>query len=202
MSFRNFARSLEPDRFLPGDNIDFDGTVEDIVTFTYSEPFDGELLQDSGVLSEDYSLEIVTSPLQVLQNIKPYGVIAFAISIPAGSTGNVFVAGDETVSVSNAAGLSTVTVGTATSPGFPEGTWHMLVLQGTTWTVQQLTTETTVELKLQNILVFPSLTVQEIEDLIAVAQTARITRSVDDAGVAINDLGTTTISADWHIISV
>lgn len=203
MAFRKFARSLAPARFLPGDSIGFDGAVEDIATFTFSEPFDGALVHDSGVLSDEYSLEILTNPLQVLQNIKPYGGIVLVASIPAGASGNIFTAGDETISVANAAGQSTVTVGLQTSPAIPEGTWHILVLQGTTWTVRQLSTTVDTRLKLQNLLVFgTALSAQQLADLLDVAESSHIIRSVDEAGVTITDLGTSQISTDWHIVSV
>jgi len=222
MGFRKFVQSLSPANFVPGDYIDFSGTVEDVATLASSEgdyidfsgtvedvatlasseSFDGNVVQDSGVLSDEYSLEIVTNPLSFLQTIKPYGDIVIVVSVPAGASGNIFTTGDEIISVANAAGESTVTIGTETSPSFPEGTWHILVLSGTTWTVQQLDDTVTDALKLQNVLVFSSLTATEISDLVNVALSNRIVRSVQEPGVTVADNGTTTISTDWHIVSV
>lgn len=205
MSYLQYSMLLDPLFLAPMDNIGFDNTVEDVVNFDISEPTAAKLAREGGVINTDYSIDVSdNNPVEF--TLGTPGVQSAVLAVrPGVTTGyTVFSTTDVTVSMSETAGDAFVTIGAETSPALVPGVWSLVVLVGTTWTVEQLTTDERDTMNLQFVTLFDrALTGQETQDLIDMATDGLIHRAIDDAdGLLISDDGVTGTRADWHVIGV
>ncbi|MCA1799830.1 MAG: hypothetical protein LC650_00865 [Actinobacteria bacterium] len=202
MSYTRFVESLEPVLYAPLDAVDFDGSVEDVVSFDISEPGDAELVSAGGIKNEEDCVKVTTAiDFAIVTGTTPSAVLA--VLVPESTTSQDLLITDSTAaSAASGATTATVSIGAETSPSFPVNQWHHLVLVGSTWDVLDLETAGE-ELLLQHVSLYDyALSAQQIADLQTAAAESRIIREVTATNdVQVSDEGATATATEWHIVS-
>jgi len=220
VGYESYVQYLEPVGHLPLDYVDFDGLVEDIVSFNLSTTSDAQVIDDSGIINVDRALSI-TSPIVFEEVIGSFDSFSVGLSVVGGETQALVSYDDDSLSVASVAvpgawdssltfwyepdtveNAFQVSLGASTSPAIPAGAWVHIVYNGS-WHIDVLSVGPGVLAAQQFQTTSGLLSAQEAQDLRDLARTGQIRRGVmDTASISFGADSAEGLAANWHIVSV
>ena len=220
MGYESYVQHLGPTRHLPLDHVDFDGLVEDIVSFNLSAASDAQVLDASGLANVPRALSI-TNPIVFEEAIGSFDSFSVGLSVVGGENQALISYDDGSLSISSVSVPGTwnssltfwyepetvenafqVSLGANTSPAIPAGAWVHLVYNGS-WHIDVLSDGPGVLAVQQFQTTSGLLSAQEAQDLRDLARTGQIRRGVIDTsaiGFGVDDAEG--LATNWHIVSV
>ena len=220
MGYESYVQHLGPTRHLPLDHVDFDGLVEDIVSFNLSAASDAQVLDASGLANVPRALSI-TNPIVFEEAIGSFDSFSVGLSVVGGENQALISYDDGSLSISSVSVPGTwnssltfwyepetvenafqVSLGGNTSPAIPAGPWIHLVYNGS-WHIDVLSDGPGVLAVQQFQTTGGLLSAGEVSDLRSLARLGVIVRGVvDSTGIIFGEDSADGIAANWHIVSV